>query len=361
MEGGEAYGFMEGEVWRARADAWASARRGGGGRWRWRRGSGEGGDESDEDGEEGGDDESDEDSEEGGDEDGEEGGDEDREEGGSEFESDEGSENSRPSWGEIHGWNPNQAENESEASQDDGATPLDFAGNRMAWDLMRPFEPLLTDDAVLAGQMDTPCSLGWTRIVAGVFRRSACTETGKLLGRFFRHPTSVERAVGTPEEVAMQCRLRGVRHFEENRAPKYLMDLFLPGVEPLQEVDELASALAKEVDTIARDTIADGGREAMARCREWYGQEDAGAFWAAFHVCARGLNYGTWSDYLKRWLPGSVNLQRYVKSLLFYGEDEMDCLCHVLGHLTTSGGEVSRRGWPRPGRRWTAGTQTCCG
>ena len=226
----------------------------------------------------------------------------------------------------------------------------DQYGYAMAWDRMRrsawweghawwpgPCDGVRGGLTMLLN--NSPGARGWANIEFAL-RPSV---TGEMLGRFFHHPLAARGLSGeTQAERVMHCRLIGLKHFEDHRARAHVMESFLPGVQHFEEVDTLASALAADIEAIARRHGA-----STAKCRQQYlpkddgDRDDGGALWGVFRLSAytRGAE-GAWRtaggpqrvEILMQGLARSDNLPRYVKSLVFFGADEMDCLCHALGH-----------------------------
>ena len=220
----------------------------------------------------------------------------------------------------------------------------DQNGHAMAWDRMRrtawwadhPSGAVSRGLAMLLNE--SPGARGWANIEVALYP----SLPGELLGRFFHHPMTFGLSRGTQAERVMERRLLGLKHFEDHRARAHVMESFLPGVQHFEEVDTLASALAADIEAIARRHGA-----STAKCRQQYlpkddgDRDDGGALWGVFRLSAytRGAE-GAWRtaggpqrvEILMQGLARSDNLPRYVKSLVFFGADEMDCLCHALGH-----------------------------
>ena len=207
-------------------------------------------------------------------------------------------------------------------SNSDGDGPAAWETMRRVWD----DESYTWEDGM--ARLQSPIAKGWDRLEAAFYpsRRS------QLLCHFFGK-----------EDVGQQRQLRGeherrvvgLEHFLAHRSPE-LMRTFLPGVPHFEEVDDLVVALKADLDRVGGNL----GRYWMTRHRRhWRLQQDdsmcsMGCLFMGFEVGARGALRGLRElsvAQLEQGLAGGRNLERYVKSMLFFGDDELDCMCCTVG------------------------------
>ena len=244
----------------------------------------------------------------------------------------------------------------SDSSTSAGEAPT--VGERLPWEHEEAAQP--EDDRDAQAVLRSNTALAWQRVWREMYPQHGGQE---LLALFLRSPSEYEkqpnkygwihygdgyiegsRMLSTDEPSGSYNRhmVRGLRHFAAHRDQE-LMARFLPGVAHFEEVDDLAFAIKADLDTWSgqrgRGILADNRMANHAR----YGL--CGSLFLAFHGPSRVGGSGSHPRAQRAvgppWhygplevaphLARSTVLHSYVKSLLFFGEDELDCLCSFPG------------------------------
>ena len=241
-----------------------------------------------------------------------------------------------------------------DGSHSDGEAPT--LGERLPWEHEEGAYP--EDGRDGPAVLRSNAALAWQRVWREMYPQHG---GGELLALFLHSPSESQNEAQTysgadcmlntddPSGLCNSHMVQGLRHFAAHRHPE-LMRRFLPGVAHFEEVDQLAFAIKADLDRWSGGR----GRRALADNRRATDRSEGnlwqcGSLFLSFHGPSRVFCSGNYPPFRRTvgppWtfgplevaphLAGSAALHSYVKSLLFFGEDELDCLCSLPGPPST--------------------------
>ena len=242
----------------------------------------------------------------------------------------------------------------SDSSTSAGEAPT--VGERLPWEHEEAAQP--EDDRDAQAVLRSNTALAWQSVWREMYPWHG---GGELLALFLHSPSESQNEAQTysgadcmlntddPRGLCNSHMVQGLRHFAAHRHPE-LMRRFLPGVAHFEEVDQLAFAIKADLDRWSGGR----GRRALADNRRATDRSEGnllqcGSLFLSFHGPSRVFCSGNYPPFRRTvgppWtfgplevaphLAGSAALHSYVKSLLFFGEDELDCLCSLPGPPST--------------------------